>query len=181
MPFTMSQASLPVFEIVLDALTVLLDKAEAFATQKKCDPAVLLSWRIAPDMFTFARQVQIVSDQAKNGSARLAGIEPPRFEDTEKTIAELKGRIANTKTFLKTIDPKAIDGAAERDHDPARAGEQGPHERGRLPQPLRPAEPLLPHDRRLRDPARLRRRRRQNGLSGQDPDDAQLTALPASS
>ena len=113
MSFSMSRASLPVIEIVLDALTSLLDKAETFATAKKIDPSVLLAWRIAPDMFPFSRQVQIVTDQAKNGCARLAGIEAPRFEDTEKTIAELKERIAKTKKFVQSIDPQAIDGAED--------------------------------------------------------------------
>lgn len=114
MSFSMSKASLPVFEIVLDALSGLLDKAEAFAAAKKIDPAVLLAWRIAPDMFPFSRQVQIVSDQAKNGASRLADVTPPRFEDNEKTIAELKERVAKTAAYLGTLDPKAIDGAAER-------------------------------------------------------------------
>ncbi len=114
MSFSMSKASLPVFEIVLDALAGLLDKAEAFAAAKKIDPAVLLAWRIAPDMFPFSRQVQIVADQAKNGAARLADVAPPRFEDNEKTIAELKERVAKTAAYLKTLDPTAIDGAAGR-------------------------------------------------------------------
>lgn len=115
MSFTMSKATLPVFEIVLDALSGLLDKVEAFAAAKKIDPAVLLNWRLAPDMFPFVRQVQIVTDQAKNGAARLADVTPPRFEDNETTLGELKARIVRTADFLKTIDAKAIDGAAERD------------------------------------------------------------------
>ena len=81
MPFTMSQASLPVFEIGLNALSGVLDKAAAHAAAKKVDPSVLLGWRLAPDMFALVRQVQVASDQAKNGSARLAGIEPPKMED----------------------------------------------------------------------------------------------------
>lgn len=115
MSFSMSKASLPVFEIVLDALASVIDKAEAFATAKKIDAAVLLNWRLAPDMFPLVRQVQIAADQAKNGSARLADVTPPRFEDTEKSFAELKARLANTIAFLKTLDPKAIDGAETRE------------------------------------------------------------------
>ncbi len=114
MPFSMSQASLPVFTIVLDALSGLLDKAEEFAAAKKIDSGVLCAWRIAPDMFPFSRQVQIVTDQAKNGAARLAGVEPPRYEDNEKTIAELKERVAKALAYVKTIDPKAIDAGTER-------------------------------------------------------------------
>jgi hypothetical protein len=70
MSFSMSQASLPVFEIGLNALSVVLDKAEAHAAAKKIDSSVLLNSRLSPDMFALARQVQIATDQAKNGSAR---------------------------------------------------------------------------------------------------------------
>lgn len=115
MPYTMSQASLPVFEIGLTAMSALLDKAAAHAAAKKIDPQVLLGWRLAPDMFALTRQVQVACDQAKNGSARLAGTEPPKFEDNESTIDQLKERISKTLAFLKTLDTKAIDGSSERE------------------------------------------------------------------
>jgi hypothetical protein len=115
MLFTMSQSSLPVFEIGLNALSGVLDKASAFAASKKIDGSVLLNTRLAPDMFALTRQVQIACDQAKNGGARLAGIEPPKFEDNETTIDQLKERIAKTVAFLKTVDAKAIDAALERE------------------------------------------------------------------
>jgi uncharacterized protein len=112
---SMSNASIPVFEISLNALSVLLDKAEAYCEGKKIDPAALLNTRLFPDMFALTRQVQSACDQAKNGGARLAGIDPPRFEDNEQTIAELKARIAKTLAFVKTLDTKKIDGSAERE------------------------------------------------------------------
>jgi hypothetical protein len=115
MPFSMSQASLPVFEIGLNALSAVLDKAEAFATAKKIDPAVLLQSRLSPDMFALLRQVQVATDGAKNGSSRLAGVEAPRYEDNETTIDQLKARIAKTLAFLKTLDCKAIDASADRE------------------------------------------------------------------
>ncbi len=115
MPFTMSQASLPVFEIGLNALTAVLDKAAAHAAAKKIEPAVMLGWRLVPDMFALARQVQVTADQAKNGAARLAGVEPPKFEDNETTIDQLKARLAKTVAFLKTLDVKAIDASADRE------------------------------------------------------------------
>jgi hypothetical protein len=115
MPFTMSQASLPVFEIGLNAMSAVLDKAAAAAAAKKVDAAVLLNWRLAPDMFALARQVQVAADHAKNGSARLAGVEPPKFEDNETTIDQLKERLAKTVAFLKTLDAKAIDAASDRE------------------------------------------------------------------
>jgi uncharacterized protein len=115
MPYTMTQSSLPVFEIGLTALSGVLDKAAAFATAKKVDAAVLLGYRLAPDMFALARQVQVACDQAKNGAARLAGTEPPKFEDTETTLDQLKERIAKTVAYLKTLDAKAIDSSADRE------------------------------------------------------------------
>ena len=98
----------------LNALSGVLDKAAAFAAAKKIDPAVLLNSRLAPDMFALTRQVQVATDLAKNGAARLAGVEPPRYEDNEKTIGELKARLAKTVAFFKTLDAKQIDGAADR-------------------------------------------------------------------
>jgi uncharacterized protein len=112
---SMSDASIPVFEIGLNTLSALLDKAEGYAQAKAIDPAVLLNARLFPDMFAFTRQVQSACDQAKNGSARLAGIDPPGFEDNEKTIAELKARIAKTVAFVKTLDAKRIDDSADRE------------------------------------------------------------------
>ena len=115
MPYSLSQACLPVFEIGLNALSAVLDKAAAYATAKKVDPAVLLGWRLAPDMFALARQVQVACDQAKNGAARLAGAEPPKFEDTETSLDQLKDRIAKTVTYIKTLDAKAIDASPDRE------------------------------------------------------------------
>lgn len=115
MPFSLSQASIPVFEIHLNALAAILDKAEAYAAAKKIDPAVLLRTRLAPDMFDLTRQVQVATDQARRGSARLAGVEPPSYEDNETTIAQLKARIAKTLAYLRTLDTKQIDASADRE------------------------------------------------------------------
>jgi hypothetical protein len=111
----MSQASLPVFEIGLNALITVLDKAAAHAAAKKVDPSVILGWRLAPDMFALGRQVQVTADQAKNGSARLAGVEPPKFEDNETTFDQLKERLAKTVVYLKSLDAKAIDASSDRE------------------------------------------------------------------
>jgi hypothetical protein len=111
----MSQASLPVFEIGLNALSAILDKAEAHATAKKIDPTVLLHSRLSPDMFDLVRQVQVAADQAKNGSSRLGGVEAPRYEDSETTIDQLKARLAKTVAYLKTLDRKQIDSSADRE------------------------------------------------------------------
>jgi hypothetical protein len=115
MPFSMSQTALPTFEIMLNALSGVLEKAEAFAKAKKIDDSVLLRSRLAPDMFDLARQVQVATDGARRGSARLAGVDAPVFEDNETTIAQLRDRIAKTVAFLKTLDSKKIDAAADKE------------------------------------------------------------------
>jgi uncharacterized protein len=114
MPYSMSQASLPALEMGLNALSAILDKAAAYAAAKKIDSKVLLNTRLAPDMFSLLQQVQSATDLAKNGASRLAGVEPPRYEDTETTMDELKARVAKTLAYLKSVDSKQIDAAADR-------------------------------------------------------------------
>jgi len=111
---SMSSAAIPSFEITLNALSRLLDKADEHAAAKKTDVNALLNARLAADMFPLIKQVQVACDQAKNGAARLAGVEPPKFEDNETTIPQLKERIARTVAFVKSLDPKAIDASAEK-------------------------------------------------------------------
>jgi hypothetical protein len=111
----LSQAALPVFEVGLAALAVELEKAAAYAQARKISESVLLNWRLAPDMFALARQVQAAADQAKTGASRLAGVEPPKYEDNETTVDELKARITKTLAHLKTLDSAAIDAAIDRE------------------------------------------------------------------
>jgi uncharacterized protein len=114
MTLSMYQASVPVLVQHLNALITVLDKAEAFAVAKKIDPTVLLTARLSPDMFPMARQVQIACDFAKGVSARLAAVDVPSYEDTEKTIPELKARIKKTIDFIQIIKPAQIDGSEDR-------------------------------------------------------------------
>jgi len=111
---SMYEASVPVFVRMLGNLRAILEKGAAHAEAKKFDPAVLINGRLAPDMFALARQVQIASDMAKGCGARLAGVEPPKYDDTEATIPELLARIDKTLAFLKTLKPGQIDGSEEK-------------------------------------------------------------------
>jgi len=115
MTLSMYQASVPVFLRTLAALSAILDKATAHAAQRKIEPSVLLSTRLFPDMFPFVRQVQLTTDFAKGAGARLAGLEVPKFADTEATFDDLKARIAKTTDFLKSLTPAQIDGAEGRE------------------------------------------------------------------
>jgi len=114
MSLSMYQASVPVFIRMLGNLSAILDKAAAHAEAKKIDPAVFIRDRLAPDMLPFSFQVQTATDHAKGCTARLAGIEVPKFADTETTFPELKERIAKTVTFLQSVTPAQIDGSEER-------------------------------------------------------------------
>ena len=110
----MSQSSLPVFITGLNALLGILDKAAEFAAAKKIDETVLLQTRLAPDQFPLVRQIQIVTDSAKNGSARVAGVEAPKHDDKETTISELKTRIVETIAFIESIDQDAFNDGADK-------------------------------------------------------------------
>jgi uncharacterized protein len=110
MTVSMYTASVPVYTQFLTALSKILKKAAAHAEAKKIDPSVLISARIAPDMLPLSAQVQIATDHVKGSLARLAGVEPPKFEDTEKTFDELEARIQKTLAFVKTFKPEQIDG-----------------------------------------------------------------------
>jgi len=114
MAISLYQASVPVFQQFLGSLRAVLAKAEAHAAAHKIDPAVLLQARLYPNMFPLTRQVQIAGDFAKGAPARLAGLEPPKYEDNEASFAELLARLDRTSAFLKTLRAAQIDGQEER-------------------------------------------------------------------
>jgi hypothetical protein len=115
MAMTMYAASVPVFQHMLRNLSHILDKGEASAQARKFDPAVLLTARLAPDMLPFTRQVLIACDAAKNGLARISGVEAPKFEDNEVTFADLKARIQKTQDYLAQVPAGAMDGTEEKE------------------------------------------------------------------
>ena len=115
MTISMYQTSAPRFIHMLKSLSTILDKAQAHADAKKIDVLALTSFRLFPDMLPMTRQVQIACDSAKGAMARLSGVEAPKHEDTEKTLAELKERIAKTIAFIETIKPAQVDGTEEKD------------------------------------------------------------------
>jgi hypothetical protein len=114
MTISMYQASAPRFANTLNNLAAILDKAQAHCDARKIDPLALTSFRLFPDMLPFARQVCIACDHAKGAVARLAGVEIPKHEDTEKTLQELKARIAKTVAFIGTITPAQVDGSEDK-------------------------------------------------------------------
>lgn len=115
MSISMFDASVPGFLRILRALDGILVKAESHAAAKKIDPAVLLALRLYPDMFALTRQVQIATDHAKGAVARLAGLEVPKYEDTEQSFDELHVRIAKTIAFIESVSAAQINGSEERD------------------------------------------------------------------
>jgi len=114
MAMSMYTASVPVFQHMLRNLSHLLDKGEASAQARKFDPSVLASFRLAPDMLPFTRQILIACDAAKNGVARISGVEAPKFEDNEATFPELKARIQKTLDYLASVPASALDGTEDK-------------------------------------------------------------------
>lgn len=114
MSTTLYTASAPLFVRILGNLDGWLEKAQAHADAKKFDSANFLSSRLAPDMLTFTKQVQIACDTAKLCVARIAGVEAPAFEDHESTLAQLRERVGKTVAFIRSVPEDKITGAADR-------------------------------------------------------------------
>lgn len=116
MAFGMYAASIPVYQRQLGAIAKVLEKGSAWAEAKKVDEAVLMGTRMIPDMLPFSRQVQIACRFAEESAARLAGAEIPKApENAEKTLADLRGRIAAVLAYLKGFKPEQIDGSESRE------------------------------------------------------------------
>ena len=123
MALDMHSASVPIFVRMLGNLVTWLDKAEAHATAKKFEPAVYMTARLAPDMLPLPTQIQIACDAAKFCIARLAGSEGPTFADDEKTLADLRQRVAKTIDYLKSVPAAQVVGSDAKDISvPRRAG-----------------------------------------------------------
>ena len=102
------------FTHALKSLSAVLEKAKTHADANKYEFGVLLSARLFPDMFALARQVQLVTDFAKGAAARLGGIDPPKWEDTETTYEDLQARIRKALDFFATFKPTQFEGAESR-------------------------------------------------------------------
>lgn len=110
MAVSMSQISIPVFVRHLEGLAIVLKKAQALYGEKKYDETTLMGYRLCPDMFSFARQVQVATDHARNCIALLAGVDAPKVEMNEKSLADLLARVENTVAWLNNIKPMQVDG-----------------------------------------------------------------------
>ena len=115
MKISMYALSHDVFRKALTQLLHVMDKGIANAKARNFDPNVLVSLRLAPDMLPFSKQVQLTSDFAKNSMARLAGLDPPKFEDNEATMDELVARVKKTLDYLTTVSASALEGSETRD------------------------------------------------------------------
>lgn len=109
MQYTTSSVAFAALDQMFRALNIMFDKAAAHAKSAGVDETVYTNWRLAPDMFTMARQVQIACDIAVRGLTRLSGAEPPSFPDAETNFAQLKERVAKAQAHLKGLDKTKID------------------------------------------------------------------------
>ena len=115
MSISMHTASVPVFVRMLNNLLTWLDKAQAHAEARKFDTANYLGLRLAPDMLPFTRQIQIASDAAKGCVARLAGVDVPKWDDTEASLDDLRARVRKTMDYVQSIPADKIDGSESRE------------------------------------------------------------------
>ena len=115
MKISMYALSHDVFKKSLGQLQHVMEKGIANAKARNFDTSVLVGARLAPDMLPFAKQIQLTSDFAKNSMARLAGIDPPKFEDNETTMEELLARVKKTLEYIDTVPATALEGSETRD------------------------------------------------------------------
>jgi hypothetical protein len=111
----MYQASVPRLANILENLSRILDKAQAHVDAGRADVSALMNYRLAPDMYPFSKQVQIACDKARSVVARLAGLDVPRYDDDERSLAELKVRIERSVAFIRSVPPDLIDGTEDKD------------------------------------------------------------------
>lgn len=114
MALSLYDVSIPVYLNMLRNISAIMDKAEAHAKEKGDELSAYLEARLSQDMLPFSRQIQMISDAAKGGAARLAAISPPSMPDVETTWAELKERLAKTIAFIESIKRDQIDGGEDR-------------------------------------------------------------------
>jgi hypothetical protein len=115
MTISLYAASVPVFKQMLGSVSAILTKAEQHAATKNIEPSALLQDRLFPDMFPLMRQVQIAADFARGVSARLAGVDVPKFDDNEQSFAELQALLSKSIAFIDAIMPAQIDGNEARE------------------------------------------------------------------
>ena len=115
MNISMHAMSHAIFRKALTQLQIVMEKGVANAKARNFDTSVLVHSRLAPDMLPFSKQIQLASDFAKNSMARLAGIDPPKFEDNETTMDELLARVKKTIEYIDTVTAPALEGSEARD------------------------------------------------------------------
>ena len=115
MSLSLHQVTVPVFVRTLTNLKAVLEKAKAHALAQKIEESVFLNARLYPDMLPLSRQVQIATDIARGCAARLAGVEPPSYDDNERSFDDLAARVDRTIDYLRGLDEKQFDGADTRE------------------------------------------------------------------
>ncbi|BDX00405.1 DUF1993 domain-containing protein [Maricaulis maris] len=113
MTITLSSVAMTQLDQVYRALDGILAKGEAYAKEKGVEDSVWLNWRLSPDMFSLARQVQLVSDFTVRGMSRLAGVDPVSLPDEETSFADLRARIAKAREAVWALDTGVIDADPE--------------------------------------------------------------------
>jgi hypothetical protein len=115
MTISLYASSVPVFKQMLNSLDGILAKAQAHVAAKSIEPDALLQARLFPDMFALVRQVQIAADFSRGVSARLAGVDVPKFEDNQHSFDDLRSLIAASLAFIDGVTPAQIDGQEARE------------------------------------------------------------------
>lgn len=111
MAIAMHQISVSIYIHHLGGLVTCLKKAQAHYAENKYDESSLLNYRFYPDMYNFSRQVYRAAEHARNSSAMLAGLEAPKYESNQKSLADLIVLVEKSIAYLQTIKPEQVEGS----------------------------------------------------------------------
>lgn len=107
---TVFETTIPQFMLTLNALKNVLTKAKTWGEPKKVEMETFFQMRLAPDMFSLGKQIQIACDIVKGVGNRLTPVTAPVFEDNEKTFEDYIQRIQKTMNYLEGIKPENFNG-----------------------------------------------------------------------
>lgn len=116
MTFSLHAAIIPSQAQILRAFAALIDKAEAFCTERNLSPDTLIQARLAEDMLPFAYQVKSMAVHSLGAIEGVRkGVFGPDMTPPPSDFAGLKTRVAETLAGLEAIDPAEVDGFLGRD------------------------------------------------------------------
>ena len=99
---------------LLSNLEHLLREGEKDAEARGIEADIYLNARLAPDMWSLARQVQAAAELAKNAPYRIAGLKPPNYEGYPESFDACYALLERARSDIDAVSASDLDGKEER-------------------------------------------------------------------